>query len=203
MSCSSTPSSATGCAPRSRRRRQTPGMQGASFRLPFVVNRWFGASLAGRSSRWARPVVASELRVREVADPKCRCAGAGRPRWTRETLRSALPGSRNRFGARLPVPHPHFRSGSGEPVGLASDRPDRLGLARIPRPTWTQRPDGSRGPAARAGASRDVSTSSFQRMESPDIPGRFSRRAFGSVRDVFLGQCADTRVVVLVCHLPQ
>ena len=47
-----------------------------SFRLPSVVNR-FG--------------VASSPRVREVADPKCRCAGAGRPRWIDETPRSALP----------------------------------------------------------------------------------------------------------------
>ena len=37
-------------------------------------------------------VVASGLRVREVADPKCRCAGVGRPRWILESPRSALPG---------------------------------------------------------------------------------------------------------------
>ncbi len=36
------------------------------------------------------------MRVREVADPKCRCAGAGRPRWILETPRS--PRARtNRF----------------------------------------------------------------------------------------------------------
>jgi len=45
-----------------------------------------------RSSGWAEAVVASVSRVREVADPKCRCAGAGRPRWILETPRSALPG---------------------------------------------------------------------------------------------------------------
>ena len=49
---------------------------------PFVLRR-FGVVGSG---------VASVLRVREVADPKCRCAGAGRPRWILETPRSALPG---------------------------------------------------------------------------------------------------------------
>ena len=37
--------------------------------------------------------VASEVRVREVADPKCRCPGTGRPRRIEETPRGALPGS--------------------------------------------------------------------------------------------------------------
>jgi hypothetical protein len=36
--------------------------------------------------------VASWVRVREVAGPKCRCPGEGRPRWTTESPRSALPG---------------------------------------------------------------------------------------------------------------
>jgi hypothetical protein len=31
------------------------------------------------------------VRVREVADPKCRCAGVSRPRWIRVTPRGALP----------------------------------------------------------------------------------------------------------------
>jgi hypothetical protein len=57
------------------RGRATP--QGASNRLPSVVN---------------RSGVASFARVREVADPKCRCARAGRPRWIEESPRSALPG---------------------------------------------------------------------------------------------------------------
>ena len=35
--------------------------------------------------------VASLVRVREVADPKCRCAGASRPRWICVTPRGALP----------------------------------------------------------------------------------------------------------------
>ena len=47
--------------------------------------------LARGSSGSAVPGVASCPRVREVADPKCRCAGAGRPRWILETPRSALP----------------------------------------------------------------------------------------------------------------
>ena len=43
----------------------------------------------GSHAAWCR--VASGVRVREVADPKCRCAGVGRPRWILETPRSALP----------------------------------------------------------------------------------------------------------------
>ena len=43
--------------------------------------------------------VASGVRVREVADPKCRCPGEGRPRWMIEPPRSALPG---RSGAVRP-----------------------------------------------------------------------------------------------------
>ena len=62
-------------------------------RLPFVVNRWPTPSLNGKASARAEAVVASVLRVREVADPKCRWAGAGRPRWIVESPRSALPGS--------------------------------------------------------------------------------------------------------------
>jgi hypothetical protein len=45
-----------------------------------------------RSSGAVASGVASALRVREVADPKCRRAGAGRPRWILESPRSALPG---------------------------------------------------------------------------------------------------------------
>ena len=48
-------------------------------------------------------VVASVLRVREVADPKGRCAGAGRPRWILETPRSALPGPCQLLGRRRGV----------------------------------------------------------------------------------------------------
>src|SRR5665648_206214 len=44
----------------------------------------------GSHAAWCR--VALGVRVREVADPKCRCAGVGRPRWILETPRSALPG---------------------------------------------------------------------------------------------------------------
>jgi hypothetical protein len=58
-----------------------------SFRHPSVVN-----CLQGQvSSESGDAVVASVPRVREVADPKCRCAGAGRPRWILETPRGALP----------------------------------------------------------------------------------------------------------------
>ena len=42
----------------------------------------------------AGAAVASVVRVRKVADPKCRCPGTGRPRWMTETPRGALPGSR-------------------------------------------------------------------------------------------------------------
>ena len=42
-----------------------------SFRLPFVVNRRRGRSLRERASVPTEPVVASVVRVREVADPKC------------------------------------------------------------------------------------------------------------------------------------
>jgi hypothetical protein len=48
-----------------------------------------------------RSGVASVLRVREVADPKCRCAGAGRPRWILETPRSALPDPPQALGQRV------------------------------------------------------------------------------------------------------
>jgi hypothetical protein len=41
----------------------------------------------------ASVAVASGVRVREVADPKCRCPGTGRPRWMSQTPRGALPGS--------------------------------------------------------------------------------------------------------------
>jgi hypothetical protein len=47
----------------------------ASCRLTSVVN---------------RRGVASFARVREVADPKCRCAGVGRPRWIEESPRSLI-----------------------------------------------------------------------------------------------------------------
>ena len=66
--------------------------QPASHRLPSVVNRPPGGRVWRCASGWAGSVVASRVRVREVADPKCRCAGAGRPRWILESPRSALPG---------------------------------------------------------------------------------------------------------------
>src|SRR5450631_767203 len=49
-------------------------------------------SRRGSHPAWCR--VASGVRVREVADPKCRRAGVGRRRWILESPRSALPGPR-------------------------------------------------------------------------------------------------------------
>jgi hypothetical protein len=71
----------------------------------------------GRAAGWQRlrgpwavtlawVAVASGVRVREVADPKCRCPGTGRPRWMTKTPRGALPGSRflaAGVGCELPV----------------------------------------------------------------------------------------------------
>jgi len=68
---------------------------------PWWVNRLVGA---GRS--------ASSDRVRDVADPKCRCAGVGRPRWTLETPRSALPGPLQAPSKRATGSRPGSRPGS-------------------------------------------------------------------------------------------
>lgn len=54
------------------------------------VGPWAGEPSPG-GGRTGRGPVASGVQVREVADPKCRCAGVGRPRWILETPRSALP----------------------------------------------------------------------------------------------------------------
>ena len=66
-----------------------------------MMARHFGSPLLSTAGgegfwRWALPGsgwcrVASWLRVREVADPKCRWAGESRPRWISVTPRSALP----------------------------------------------------------------------------------------------------------------
>ena len=40
---------------------------------------------------WVGGAGRESLRVREVADPKCRCAGEGRTRWILESPRGALP----------------------------------------------------------------------------------------------------------------
>lgn len=52
------------------------------------------------------------MRVREVAAPKCRWAGAGRPCWVYESPRSALSGPRSltRFPGHLGEAGPHDRS---------------------------------------------------------------------------------------------
>src|SRR5215207_7005423 len=80
-------------------RNGKPEADAASFRLPSVVNRRFWLWSFGGVA----VVVASVLRVREVADPKCRYAGAGRPRWMSETPRSALPDPCQRFEHRQRV----------------------------------------------------------------------------------------------------
>src|SRR5450755_412075 len=50
------------------------------------------AAVPGPGGSWrARPGVASRVRVREVAGPKSRCPGSGRPRWISESSPSALP----------------------------------------------------------------------------------------------------------------
>src|SRR5680860_1317641 len=72
------------------RRKPFPNRRCAHF-APSVVNRSLQGLCRDGSSETSMPGVASDLRVREVADPKCRCAGAGRPRWILETPRSALP----------------------------------------------------------------------------------------------------------------
>ncbi len=87
--------------------------------------------------------VASGMRVREVADPKGRCPGTGRPRWIEETPRGALPGSlvpdRQR---RRPAAGRPRRTGAG--AGSAS-LPSRSCLRRACA--------GSRpGPRCRSGA---------------------------------------------------
>ena len=63
----------------------------AALRRPSVVNRPLRAFCCCRSFGVLRPGVASGVRVREVADPKCWCAGVSRPRWILETPRIALP----------------------------------------------------------------------------------------------------------------
>src|SRR4051794_14627615 len=65
-----------------------------------VVNHQLGRADVERSSGLVAPGVASTLWVREVADPKCRCAGVGRPRWILETPRSALPDPHLLLGQR-------------------------------------------------------------------------------------------------------
>jgi hypothetical protein len=50
------------------------------------------------SSGLALVVIASMPRVREVAYPKCRCAGAGRPRWILESPAVPSRARANRLG---------------------------------------------------------------------------------------------------------
>lgn len=68
-----------------------------------------------RSSVAWRAGVASLVRVREVADPKCRCAGASRPRWTEVSPRGALPDPRSR-----PCRRRHAASGTARRRSLSS-----------------------------------------------------------------------------------
>lgn len=93
------------CFGRSLRRAEKPVVDCGDrrprpFRLPSVVNRcWRGFRPVGSSAcRVVRRSVGSA--GPGVADPKCRCAGVGRPRWILETPRSALPGPRLRLGQR-------------------------------------------------------------------------------------------------------
>jgi hypothetical protein len=84
----------------------------------------------GRAAGWQRlrgpwavtlawVAVASGVRVREVADPKCRCPGTGRPRWMTKTPRGALPGSRfPGSGSRLRAAGRRHRTGAA--AGSAS-----------------------------------------------------------------------------------
>jgi hypothetical protein len=73
---------------------QPAAPQPASLRHPSDVKR----QVVG-VSRWCPSAllaarVASLVRVREVADPKCWRAGVSRPRWIEVTPRLALPGPR-------------------------------------------------------------------------------------------------------------
>jgi len=59
--------------------------------------------------------VASSVRVREVADPKCRCPGTGRPRWISETP----------WGARVIATLGHRRLPRRSDSAVCSRRPGR------------------------------------------------------------------------------
>ena len=59
---------------------------------PLCVKRCVRRLVVAWSFGLVRVGVAWGVRVREVAYPKCRCAGVGRPRWIVESPRSALPG---------------------------------------------------------------------------------------------------------------
>ena len=101
----------------------------ASFRRPSDVEGRFEVSPARGSSGSRLARVASWARVREVADPKCRCAGASRPRWIHVTPRGALPD-----------PRPRWPSGRQRAAGgTARRRCVSLGSASLPAWTCQQR----------------------------------------------------------------
>jgi hypothetical protein len=63
------------------------------------------------------------VRVREVADPKCRCAGVGRSRWILETPRSALPARASvHAGGEFSVGEQLSVEGVGDPAFEAPQR---------------------------------------------------------------------------------
>jgi hypothetical protein len=108
------------------RATRSPTPEPASLRHPCDVKWSSEASFAVRSVGVAWWVVASVSRVREVADPKCRWAGAGRPRWIDETPRSALPGphySHHRLGLRLHSPRPQAAGAAAEHPASAAEQP--------------------------------------------------------------------------------
>jgi putative transposase len=94
-----------------------------TLRLLSVVNRLLRGCSRGRSSETLMPGVASAPRVREVADLKCRCAGAGRPRWIVETPRSARARAGLRSGSTLCVGEQLAGDGIRDP---ALETPHRL-----------------------------------------------------------------------------
>ncbi len=73
---------------------------GASHRLPSVSKGPVAGASGWVSSGRSTARVASVSRVREVADPKRRCAGSSRPRWIEVTPRGALPDPRLQLWVR-------------------------------------------------------------------------------------------------------
>ncbi len=114
------------------------------WHLRRVVAVW-RLSPARRGSWWLRAGVASRVRVREVAGPKSRCPGSGRPRWTSESPPNALPG----LPALVPGWRRRRRAG-----GRPRRRAGGAGSASLPSRSWTAAACGGskRGPQCRCGA---------------------------------------------------